>query len=79
MATGFSLFYLLRAGEKNLKRFVGSQLTTNLVHTIHHKKVTLSVCPVLRNIEESGIKTSPNIGELFIKYPFKSIELGDKY
>ena len=45
---------------------------------MHHKKVTLS-CPVLRNIEESGIKTSPNIGELFIKYPFKLIELGDKY
>ena len=45
MATGFSLIYLLRARAKNLKRFVGSQLTTNLVHTIHHKTVTLSGAP----------------------------------
>ena len=59
MATGFSLIYLLRARAKNLKRFVGSELTTNLVHTIHHKKATLFYV-TSKNLESKQVQISVN-------------------
>lgn len=59
MATGFSLIYLLRARAKNLKRFVGSQLTTNLIHTIHHKKATLFYV-TSKNLESKQVQISVN-------------------